>query len=443
MLCLGACSDKPDSETGEVHLQARAINAGSAAQTTPRLAPTSTVVPLASAATHTIDPSTYRIHQFVSGPAIEAKISIVGIQAIGETPDKGAILFGPPDWSGPGIEITLTNGTVDLAAAGIELNRIPVGHYKGIHFFFGRVAKLKGCVSGTFDAMAAVSGTYNGATYTTDALTAGTHQFCTIASKSVIEHYNGTETPSGPVGTDAEYEAQATPEDVEFDVGTGFRLQSGSYPSSAADVRAASSGIDAVSEFDVDADTPVQLTLVVDMNRLLQFWPNITFNGNAQFQPPQPQAYPVGTSYFYSDGFLRSIGLFVGQPGSVEGYQLNSEICQDVVACSSGAPRDLSRGWMTLIRDANGKIGAGMLAPDDAPGSVHGDLIPTMTTDTAGTVHISLGLYRDTVAEQGYIDDFHFKNVNDTEDSASAYPVHGNGPVDGLGPFPLWYVRKL
>jgi hypothetical protein len=445
VLCLGACSDnsKDGSKTGDVHLQARAINAGSAAQTTPRLAPTTTLSLLPSA-THTIDPSTYRIHQFVSGAATEVKVTIRGIQALGETPEQGALLFGPPDWSGPGVEITLTNGTVDLAAAGIELNPIPVGHYKGIRLFYGRSVKMKGCVSGTFDALNALSGTYNGAQYTNEAISAGTHQFCTIASKTILTHYNGTETPSGPVGTDAEYEARTTPEDVEVDCGGGFRTQSGEYPSTIEQVRAEAGGIDALSEFDVDADNPVQLTLVVDMNRMLQFWPNITFNGNAQFQPPQPQAYPIGTSYFYNDGFMRSIGLFAGQPGSVEGYQLNSEICQDLVACHPGsAPDSLSRAWMTLIRDANGRIGAGLVAPDDAPGSVMGDLIPTMTTNTNGTVHISLGLYRITVVEKGYIDGFVFKNVGDPEDSASAYPIMGNGPVDGHGPFPLWYVRKL
>jgi len=424
---------------GEVHLQARAVNAGTAAQS-PRLVPTS-ASPLAPAATHTIDPSTYRVHAFIAGPATSVKITIVGIQAIGETPDKGAILFGNANWSGPGIEVTLTNGTIDLAAAGLQLNSIPVGHYKGIHLFLSRAVKLKGCVTGVFDAHSAVTGTYNGATYTNDAVTAGTHQFCTIASKSILDHYNGTVTPSGPVGTDAEYEAQTTPEDVEIDGGNGFGTSSGGYPSSAAEVRAESTGIDALSDFDVDADNPVELTVIVDMNRMLHFWPNITFNGAASFQPPQPQAYPPGTSYFYSDGFTRAIALFAGEPGSVEGYQLTSEICQ-FSPCNSGAPPDaLSRGWMTLIRDSNGVIGSGSVTPDDAPDSVHGDVIPTMTIDTAGTVHLSLGLYRNFVEEHGYIDGFKFKNLGDPEDSASAYPTMG--PWAGYGPYALWYTRKL
>jgi hypothetical protein len=243
--------------------------------------------------------------------------------------------------------------------------------------------------------------------------------------------------PTSPVGTDAEYEAQTTPEEIEVDIGEG-------YAASAADVRAAIGNIDVFSEFDVDATNPVQLTLVVDMNRMLRFWPNTAvFAGMPSFQPPRPSGYPAGTSYFYTNDFNQSIALFAGTPGSIEGYQLNSEICQDL-GCAPGSPPDaLSREWMTLIRDSSGAVAGGLIAPDDAPGAIIGDVIPTLTTANGGTLHISVGLFRVTVEEHGYIDGFVSKNVGDAEDSCSAYPVMGNGPVDGHGPFPLWYTRKL
>lgn len=94
---------------------------------------------------------------------------------------------------------------------------------------------------------------------------------------------------------------------------------------------------------------------------------------------------------------------------------------------------------MTLIRDSSGAIGGGLIAPNDAPGAIIGDVIPTLSTGG----RISVGLYRLTAEEHGYIEGFVSKNVGDAEDSCSAYPVMGNGPVDGHGPFPSWYTRKL
>lgn len=436
--------------TGVVDLQVTAVNAAAAAQS-PRLTQPSghvapaTSLPLLAAATHTIDPGTYRVHQFVSGPATEVKLTIKRI--IAEGPPGGAapaLLFGTEDGSGPGMEITLTNGTIDLAAAGLQLSAIPVGHYTRINIWPSRAVKVKGCVSGTFDAHTAMAGTYGGASYTTDALTAGTHRFCTIAANSLVNFENGTAVPTGPVGTDADYEAQTTPEEIELDMAAGFKdSSSGTYPANAADVRAALGNIDVFSEFDVDATQPVQLTLVVDMNRMLGFWPNI----RPEFQPPQPQGYPPGTSYFYNTAFNQALALFVGPPGSIEGYQLNSEICQDVNgACFPGSPPDsLSREWMTLIRDASGTIVAGLLAPDDAPAAIIGDLVPSLTTagTTTGTIRLSVGYNRERLEEHGYVEGFRFKSLGDAEDSCSAYPIMGNGPVDGHGPFPLWYTRKL
>jgi hypothetical protein len=425
-----------------VDLRATAFNAGTAAQS-PRLVQPS----LAAAATHTIDPTTYRVNAFVSAPATEVKLTIKRIIVEGDNGANSALLFGTVDGSGPGVEITLTNGTVDLAAAGLQLNPVPVGHYSRINIWPSRAVKMKGCVAGTFNAENAMSGTNNGAPYTTSGLAAGTHQFCTIAAKSLLNFENGTAVPTGPVGTDAGFEAQTVPEEIEVDMGEGGPLNmAGGFPSSAADVRAAVGNIDVFSAFDVDAGNPVQLTLVVDMNRMLRFWPNMAvFGGSPVFQPPRPQGYPPGTSYFYTNDFNQAIALFTGTPGSIEGYQLNSEICQNQGCVPGGPPDSLSREWMTLIRDTSGAVAGGVIAPDDAPGAIFGDVIPTLTTagTTAGTLRLSVGLYRLTAEEHGYIDNFIPKNVGDPEDSCSAYPVMGNGPVDGHGPFPLWYTRKL
>lgn len=92
------------------------------------------------------------------------------------------------------------------------MNPIPVGPYNGINSWPSRAVKMKGCITGTFNTQTAMSGTYDGASYTTDVLTAGVHQFCTIAAKSLLDFQNGTAVPTGPVGSNAEFEAQTTPE---------------------------------------------------------------------------------------------------------------------------------------------------------------------------------------------------------------------------------------
>ena len=149
---LGACGDGKQDDgggdggrdgSGVVVLKATAFNGGAVVQT-PRLvrrssgaSPTVSTSPLlAAAAPHTIDPASYRVNAFISGPATEAKITIKRIIASGDGL-PGALLFGSSDGSGPGIEITLSNGTVDLS--GLQLNPIPVGHYSRIKIWPSRV----------------------------------------------------------------------------------------------------------------------------------------------------------------------------------------------------------------------------------------------------------------------------------------------------------------
>lgn len=424
-------------DTGRVELGVFAANAGSAAQ---------------SFAPHTLDPSSYRIRQFVAGPADEMTITVKNIFATSSSNNPGqghnALLFGTPDGSGPGVEITLANGAVGLAASGVVLNPVPVGHYDGIIINASRVVKFKGCIRGDFNAEAPVSGTVDGVSYTTDTLSAGMHQFCTIASKSLLNYYSGGKI-TGPVGTDANYEAQATPESVEIDLGNGAPFDgAGTLPTTADQVRSASFGFGLHAEFDVTPNSAVKLTMVVDLNRALQFWPNIAFLGSFPNADASLQHDPPGTSYFYNSffGFGRSFGVFLGSAGTIEGYQTTSEYCGGNACVAGSPPNQLATEWITLLRGTSGAINIGFIAPNDANGGANNLITSAMaSTTTAGTFRLSLGDFNNdgTTTEIGFIDGFRFKALADSEDScAISYPL-GGGAAGDHGPFPLWYTRRL
>lgn len=443
VLVVAACgTDKVGSNSSEGTLAfgVTAINAGANAKR--RHLP----VVADAAAPHTIDPATYPVHIFVSGPPDEMIVTLRKIEAMG--PSGPQLLFGTPDGSGPGVDIQLTNGPVDLAAVGLTLNAIPTGHYTRALVWVSRSVKLRGCLDGLFSAQGAVAGTYNGQTYTTDTLTAGTHGFCTIASKSLV---NALPSTSTPIGSDADYEAQTTGELTEFDIGgSSPTTAGGGPPATAQEVRDASATFPLTTDFDVGADAPTKLTLVVDLNRLLHFWPNIgVIAGAPNFQPPEPQGYPSGTSYFYISNFTQALAIFAGDPGSIEGYQLTSEVCGAWFGnggnCVAGSPPDwLVKEWMTLVRNSDGTIAAGNIQSDDMSAVLYGDVVPTgvVAGATPATFTLPIGLYRDTIVTNGTLDGFRFKSVGDPEDSCEASPLHG-GPVNGRGPFPLWYTRRL
>ena len=199
------------------------------------------------------------------------------------------------------------------------------------------------------------------------------------------------------------------------------------------------------TEFDVDADTPTQLTLVVDMNRMLRFWPNIF----PIFQPPRPSGLLPGTSYFFNLDFERALAIFAGAPGSIEGYEVTSELCVNnflhPANCMVGSPPNtVAKEWLTIVRDPRGAVLAGEIAADDAYAVLYGDVVPTgvVTDAAAGTVTLPIGLYRTTVETNGTIDGMRFQSLGDPEASCTATAIQG-GAAPGLGPVPFWYTRRL
>lgn len=453
-ITVAACSGTHDSGTdadtvskGTISFAVTAVNAGANAK--PRLAPHASPISSLAAAAHTIDPSTYPVQLSPSGPPDEMILTIRRISVDG--PEGPQLLFGPGDpgdGSGPGVDIHLTNGAVDLAAAGLTLNSIRPGRYTRVDVSISRSVKMRGCVGGLFAAQAAVGGTYNGQTYTTDTLAAGTHEFCTIASKGLLNFL--TSPAPVVVGSDADYEAQTTGELTEFDIGGGSPTTAGgSPPTTAQEVRDANIGIPmAATDFDVGADTPTKLTLVIDMNRMLRFWPNIS----TIFQPLRPQGLLPGTSYFFNLDFEQNVAIFAGDAGSIEGYQVTSEICvNDFLhpgSCGVGdPPNTVTKEWLTVVRDPSGTVLAGGIAADDAYAVIIGDVVPTgvVAGTIAGTFTLPIGLYRNNVETNGTIDGFRFQLLGDPEDSATVTPgPNAKGSVlGGGGPFPLWYTRRL
>ncbi len=427
----GVRGDGGDGDKGTLTFGITAFNAGANAER--RRLP---IVADAAVAPHMIDPDTYPVKRLVAGPAEELLLTLRQI-SVESASGEHLLLYGEWDGSGPGVDIPLTSGPVDLAAVGLTLNAIPTGHYTRVDVGFSGSVKVRGCLTRLFAAEAAVSGTLDGQTYTTDTLTAGMHRFCTIAAKSLLNFLPAP--PGTPIGSDAEYEAQATSELVEAAIaGVGDPATT-----TAQQVRDAPAGISFARDFDVGMDAPTKLTLVIDLNRMLRFNPNTGLLGGAPDFHVAP-GLPSGTSYFFISDFQQSLAIFAGDPGSIEGYQLTGEVCQ-TSDCVAGSPPDaLGKEWMTLIRNPDGTIAGGSIQADDMAGALWGDVVPTgVVTDATGTFTIPIGLYRVSVVTNGTLDGFRFKSVGDPEDSCTASPVQNQGPVTGHGPFPVWYTRRL
>lgn len=108
------------------------------------------------------------------------------------------------------------------------------------------------------------------------------------------------------------------------------------------------------------SETDGQITLLVDLNRMLRF---SLSDGPAP--PTTPPMEDNGKSFFFSHSVFRdSIALFVGTPGTIEGYEYIYTAYNEGVEIGSTTPTGI-KGWMTLIFDPNGNLIRGNLVGDN------------------------------------------------------------------------------
>ncbi len=260
--------------------------------------------------------------------------------------------------SAKGTAITLTNTTIDLAGAlGLASLSVPAGSYDGIDVTVSRVANVKGCVTGLFASTNPVSGPLSAATlaaaplhqgnlYSNDPITDGaSHTFCTQSARSEVATYTYS---TNPIGSNAQFEASASPEVTQIDLARGN--PEGFTP---AQISAASVTVSTLRSFDVTAGGETRLLLAVDLDRMLRYFANT----REDLQPPNP-TMKAGTSYFFTSVFLDSAMLAPADGTTIEGYRL-------VVTVSGSGQSAVLEEWMTVIRGPDGAPLGGVIIPDD------------------------------------------------------------------------------
>ncbi len=281
-----------------------------------------------------------------SGPPDGIKITINKIMLSGKRNNEvvNTTILDHSD----GIAVSVTEGVTDLSAliakAGASTDgspefKVATGEYDRVTVTFQRAASVKGCVAGDFNTMGhGVAGSD------------GLHTYCTKAALSSFD--------------------AVTPGPTEFEGGSSEWM--------AFDLITENFGkIKATDTFTIDYDIPgtltvtkdaaLDLTLLLDLNRMLRF-----YNQGRIDQGPNP-SMPVNRSYFFNSIFSQSSYVFLGKPGRIYGYEFRGEACtfnswnatNSTCTMPQGEQAKVVAAWLTIITDPTGKPILHSIMPDD------------------------------------------------------------------------------
>lgn len=213
------------------------------------------------------------------------------------------------------------------------------GTFTSLRVEFGIAAKMKGCLTGNYST--------NGGQ-----AVQGLHTYCTNSAKSTFQPVQG--------GTNADFEIAET-ESTEMDV-----QLSGLTPMPTTKEMTVGKSFPIKGGVTITANQKSDLSLVIDTNRMLRF-----YNQNTPDQAPNP-GMPLKTSYFFTGlVFDNSVFVFVGKPGEIMGFQTWTDACYakpkpaDRICADTTLSRTVVAGWVTVIKDSEGKPMVMALNPDD------------------------------------------------------------------------------
>ncbi len=290
----------------------------------------------------------------------------LSVDAVAGTTPKNtrAVLFEDPN----GKAVKIADGAADLSelvttASGAEAQfKVAEGTYNTIKIEFANKAKVKGCLKmlykcpmGATHCSNASTADIPGSSDVTDPSGAIMKTYCTQTAKSPFDvttqnsdFENKTpEMMDFPLALPSSDWLSDEPISTEFPLGQELELK-------AADT------------------TAKKITLLVDLNRMLRY-----YNRGRQDQGPNPSSYK-DRAYFFTSVFKDSIYAFVGKPGRIYGYEMQTQACLTTTAQSQGAwnsgtgrcgdgsePRGRVPLWMTLITSPTGAPLTMLTTPDD------------------------------------------------------------------------------
>jgi hypothetical protein len=230
-------------------------------------------------------------------------------------------------WTGSK-EFTLDGGSIDTSDITLDLVETDITK---VVLYFDNAAKIKGTLTAKFNMA-------SGSSYT--------EQTKIFNTKAAYAYDSFTHT-----GGDTSYTSfeGGSAEEASVSLSLG-----GSSEYTMVEIPVLNGTIDAAH---------AKLTILVDLNRMLRFYVGLNTLDHGGVNPDDP----ANKAYFFCHSvFSNSIAAFIGDAGSIQGYQtsyasyeINTPIGAPGVT-PAGVP-----GWMTLIYDAGGNLLSGMLIGDD------------------------------------------------------------------------------
>lgn len=305
-----------------------------------------------------------------------------------------------------GAEISIEGAKVDLAAVIAALGdgaestefatlKVPAGTYSEIEVHYKKRAEIKGCVEGLFDSannklyQAVPPGSTGISIDDPIAEYTGTHIFCTKAAKSLY-NVKDTSKPENFFHNEDFKETDKSEGKAEW-----MAIELGKYPTwsfqpskdglqpsphSTDDKETWNYSYKLLKPVEVKESESLDMTMVIDMNRLLRYETGATMNNWGPEKNRPSDKYPVerNPSFFFDSTFGGSAFVFAGKPGGIFGYEVLNLVCpdefHDAAAFRCDDPNSNTVGddyywvvetWMTLVTDSTGAPLSMLIQPKD------------------------------------------------------------------------------
>jgi hypothetical protein len=247
-------------------------------------------------------------------------------------------------------ETQQTESVCDLdaqATAPIPLVPVADGTFTKLRVEYAGSAKMKGCVAGYFRES-------NTKTEPDELYT-----YCTKTGKSFFDTKVDAKAP--------EFESTSTVSDlIKVPIS---RVGREVTDVSAFDTMAVS--YDISGGLTIQPQQTADLTMLIDTNRMLRFE-----NGGRTDNPKVFPDWSTDRAYFFNSVFYESAFVFVGKPGTIEGYSWTAISCspddrtkanEDDYGCALNQSYQsfLVGGWLTIIRQPDGSPRILSIMPDD------------------------------------------------------------------------------
>ena len=289
----------------------------------------------------------------ISGTPEYLKVTLTSVAVVTDASSNPS-----PVWQGSQDLLIQGSGKVNTSA--LALTGVPAGNITRIILRFNNTAKIKGSLQGILN-MAAPGAP-------PDPVTA------TVYTKAAYAY-----DASGHAGGADSYTAFTAGPAEETDVTLG----------SGGD---ASAQVETPASITVKAGDAVQLTILVDLSRMLCFY-------DGHYGQGVSPSDPADKAFFYSYSvFGESVAAFFGDAGSIQGYS-DEVAAYDYADPVSGAPTAVGgwgEGWMTIVLDQGGNIMAGALHGDHEWGPLDQKGIISSSTTNGGAIDFTYSLLNDS-----------------------------------------------